>query len=524
MGTQQIDMEEFKHVVIEAFKAALQPQFDRVQRGIDKLKSAIDKRLSIIPRKQSADFSRPKDRLDIQKPSNSASELVVNEEEANPNESPASELSSCEVLGANSAGVRRLCSSSRKQSRREGEAGGELGNESSKEDSTNMLEKLPVMNSLTTIDANQLQIQVHKLGKLPLQLPELSSKHEYLVGAIEGEPSRTETMDKFLEVQGMCGDPEIDQNGGESKMPKFDSGFLDTQEFESDDTGKTADDDSSLTMGIRSEKSDGEFNSLLEKASSRIELKNGSLDIPNSDSEQRTMFVANLSCPGKLLAHCSLMIDADTGQKLLGDEGKAVIVEKGAIELDKMCREDEIFASKNMFEQPTFDPIWDRFCDDFDKRKDQALRSKLFEEGEPDMIQIGHFYKSQLLSKEAIKVGKKKGRIWLSQNPCSGYILWRHGYLNWLGGSSISRVFIVDKVSMFSMICFVKPDDVIKIVFQDLKVATSKLENCQKMAKAENCFVKPTLELNSRSMDLIRDQRLLQHETRNVYLPREGIG
>ncbi|CAI0464940.1 unnamed protein product, partial [Linum tenue] len=66
--------------------------------------------------------------------------------------------------------------------------------------------------------------------------------------------------------------------------------------------------------------------------------------------------------------------------------------------------------------------------------------------------------------------------------------------------------------------------DVIKVVFQGLKVATSKLENCQKMAKAENCFVKPTLELNSRSMDLIRDQRLLQHETRYVYIPREGIG
>ncbi|CAL1353524.1 unnamed protein product [Linum trigynum] len=76
------------------------------------------------------------------------------------------------------------------------------------------------------------------------------------------------------------------------------------------------------------------------------------------------------------------------------------------------------------------------------------------------------------------------------------------------------------------MICFLDPDDVIKVVFQCLKVATSKLENCQKqkIAEAENCFVKPTLELNSRSMDLIQVQRLPQHETKYVYVQREGIG
>ncbi|CAL1369585.1 unnamed protein product [Linum trigynum] len=74
------------------------------------------------------------------------------------------------------------------------------------------------------------------------------------------------------------------------------------------------------------------------------------------------------------------------------------------------------------------------------------------------------------------------------------------------------------------MVCFMDPEDVIKVVFQVLKYATSKLENCQKMVKSGNCFVKPTLELNSRSMDMIRDHRLLQHENRNVYLPREGIG
>ncbi|CAL1394800.1 unnamed protein product [Linum trigynum] len=170
------------------------------------------------------------------------------------------------------------------------------------------------------------------------------------------------------------------------------------------------------------------------------------------------------------------------------------------------------------------DPIWEDFVEKFDCRSKQALRAKLFEVGEPDMIQIGHFYKSQLLAKEAIKVGKKKGRIWPSQNPCSGYIFWRHGSLNWLGGNSILGVCFADKVFLFPMVCSVDSDDVIKVVFQGLKVATSKLENCQKMVKSGNCFVKPTLELNSRSMDLLQVQRLPQHKTRYVYVQMEGIG
>ncbi|CAL1381933.1 unnamed protein product [Linum trigynum] len=182
------------------------------------------------------------------------------------------------------------------------------------------------------------------------------------------------------------------------------------------------------------------------------------------------------------------------------------------------------FLPKIVFEQATFDPVWNKFCKDFDKRKFQALRSKLFEEGEPDTILESIEFHPGLIVKEAKSNCKVKAENCPSQNPCSGYILWRHGSLNRLGGNSRLRVCFADKVVMFSMVCLVEPDDVIKVVFQGLKVATSKLENCQKMVKSGNCFVKPNLELNSRSMDMIRDQRLLQHETRNVYLPREGMG
>ncbi|CAL1394502.1 unnamed protein product [Linum trigynum] len=186
--------------------------------------------------------------------------------------------------------------------------------------------------------------------------------------------------------------------------------------------------------------------------------------------------------------------------------------------------EVQIFLPKSVFGQSTFDPIWDQFCEGFDKKNDQALRAKLFEEGEPDMILNGQLYTFLLLDKEAIEVGKKKGRIWLSQNPCSGYIIWRHGSLNWLIGNSMLRVCFADNVTIFPMVCFMGPEDVIKVVFQVLKVATLKLENCQKMTKAENCSVKPTLELNSRSMDGIQVKRLPQHKTRYVCEQREGIG
>ncbi|CAL1363310.1 unnamed protein product [Linum trigynum] len=523
MEIQQFNEDDVKQIMA-ALTAVFLPQFERIQRGIDKLESAIDRRLCSAPRKQSSCFGETVVALEADSSEVTAQNTLLDVHGMIYLTQGRPEPSLKRFSSSGTSRVFEHCFSQTKQSSTAAESVVAIESGLPPVTTAETFKTISRVNSKTRFRPKQLQMMTPKSSEWSPTMQERDSKNEYLVGAIQSESSTTGTMGKFLEVQGMCGAPEIDQNGGESKTPKFDYGFLDTQEFESDDAGKTADDDSSLTRGNRSEKSDGEFNSLLEKASSSIELKNGSLDIPNSDSEQRTMFVANLNGPGKLLAHCSLMIDADTGETLLGDEGKAVIVEKGAIELDKMCREAEIFVSKNMFKQPTFDPIWDQFCEVFDKGKEQALRAKLFEEGEPDMIQIGYFYKSQLLAKEAIKVGKKKGRIWLSQNPCSGYILWRHGSLNWLGGNSSSRACFTHKVVMFPMVCFVDPEDVFKVVFQGLKVAISKMENCQKMAKAENCFVKPTLELNSRSMELIQVQSLPQNETRYVYVQREGIG
>ncbi|CAL1390232.1 unnamed protein product [Linum trigynum] len=76
----------------------------------------------------------------------------------------------------------------------------------------------------------------------------------------------------------------------------------------------------------------------------------------------------------------------------------------------------------------------------------------------------------------------------------------------------------------YILVCLVAQEEVIKVVFQGLKVATSKLENCQKMAKAENCIEIPTL------MDYIwsleHDLRLIQvgDEIGSFLLQRKEIG
>ncbi|CAL1406139.1 unnamed protein product [Linum trigynum] len=267
------------------------------------------------------------------------------------------------------------------------------------------------------------------------------------------------------------------------------------------------------------------MNSLTRVAAKQLQIK-----VPNSSK----LLLQMSECDSKAIVLVGAM-ESDSTQTIAVDEFLEVFGRCRSNQFVKTMLEQETpnfelkilgkkILQQNIFEQPSFDPLWDQFYDAFDKRKDQAFSAKLFEEGEPDMIQIGHFYKSQLLAKEAIKVGKKKGRIWLSQNPCSGYILWRHDSLNWLCGNSMLRVCIADKVSIFPMVCFVDPDDVIKVVFQGLKFATSKLENCQNLVKAETVFKKPTLELHSRSMDEILVQRLIPHESRYVLLQRHGIG
>ncbi|CAL1401815.1 unnamed protein product [Linum trigynum] len=339
--------------------------------------------------------------------------------------------------------------------------------------------------------------------------------------AIELDLSQIRDAKSFMGIHGMSRMHQFASNMLGLKNPKFE---FDNLSLKLADGGNGRRADSKAKMMIRDWKIDPSFNwkpgeelgvDELCWGSSKRKAPIQSNELNNGDGVRR---------PENSFGHfpVQLFIEGDLfrSQK----ECPTVLQASKVLKDLEATFEAVIFESKKMIEQPTFDPIWDQFCERFEQRKAKVLRATLFQQGGPDMIPNYQPLTSQLLDKEAIEVGKKKGRIWLCQNPCSGYILWRHGSLNWLGGNSILRVSFADKVTIFPMVCFMDPEDVIKVIFPVLKVATLKLENCQKMAKAENCFVKPTLELNSRIMDGIQVKRLPQHETRYFYVQREGIG
>ncbi|CAL1400308.1 unnamed protein product [Linum trigynum] len=354
---------------------------------------------------------------------------------------------------------------------------------------------------------------------------------EESIGEIGSESNEKETMGNFGKVQVSSSNDPLEEGKPKSQTHNFclgspDSGFSSSETgiFKSSGGGKLLDDDwrrfrDYRCTGVAVIDCWDRYESILCN-----ELDRGGLGTKSPNLELSPEFL-----PAPDSANC-WPESVSLSNSILGQIFFVVWVECEPWSPTKRLEQIEceleaaIVMPKIVFAQPTFDPIWDQFCEWFEQTKDKVLRATLFQEGGPDMIPNCPPFTSQLFDKEAIKVGKKKGRIWLCQNPCSGYILWRHGSLNWLGGNSILRVCFSDKVTIFLMVCFMDPEDVIKVVFQVLKVATSKLENCQKMAKAGNCFVKSTLELSSRSMDPIRDQRLLQHQTRYVFEQREGIG
>ncbi|CAL1391246.1 unnamed protein product [Linum trigynum] len=360
-----------------------------------------------------------------------------------------------------------------KQRKREGQLAGLIGEASSRSKEISTLPYASGSSPLDQMKTNHSVFHNQNRAESALHMLKTEDNASELVGKIGRNPTKTAAAELFVETQGMCGAPEIDQINGETKTPKFDSGFLDTQEFENYNGGKTADDGSTLTRGIRSLGMQWEIDLKERQEDSSIELKNRSWD---SDSGQWQVFEheeklgdmvgairrestpkANVASLGVLPVICKklqtrpAMLDPKTPTlrrssrcRELSGYGKVqncilgVFVpidrKKGAQWSPMLMQEMEFrpktagpraYEAANVlqkfeFEKPSFDPIWDQFCVCFEQRKAKVLRSTLFQEGGPDMIPNCQLFTSQLLDKEAIKVGKKKGRIWLSQNPCSG--------------------------------------------------------------------------------------------------------
>ncbi|CAL1360977.1 unnamed protein product [Linum trigynum] len=88
-------------------------------------------------------------------------------------------------------------------------------------------------------------------------------------------------------------------------------------------------------------------------------------------------------------------------------------------------------------------------------------------------------------------------------------LLWRFISYNWLDGNWRLKACFEAEVSLYTLKYLGAQSKVQKTIFEPDQKAMSKLGNCLKMAKSGNVFVKPTLELNLRSMDASQVQRPL---------------
>ncbi|CAL1383227.1 unnamed protein product [Linum trigynum] len=410
------------------------------------------------------------------------------------------------------------------QSRREGDLGGEVGSRSDPTSGAETIYGGPGSFSLEWNPSNASESKEPILAKSALQKLGNGKETTEVGGAIDDDSDQMEVSDTFWKDPGSCRELQFVSKQLGIKTPKIDLVFLCCGYSNSGDGGKRKLIDSTRMVMNQGWKRDLNFN---RRPGEDVGVDELDWECFNSKTP---ICSKEFVCKEELRRRANYFDPFQV--QLIGDKGFFQAQEEftTALQASKVLEELEgrfesvNFLPQKMFEQPTFDPIWDQFCERFEQRNAKVLRATLFQEGGPDMIPNCPQFTSQLLDKEAIKVGKKKGRIWLSVGTVSRYILWRHGSRNWLDGNSVLRIRFADKVSIYPMVCLMDSNDVIKVVFQGLKVATSKLENCQKMTKAENCSVRPTLELNSRRMDGIQVKRLPQNETRYVCEQREGIG
>ncbi|CAL1388696.1 unnamed protein product [Linum trigynum] len=439
MGTQQINEEELKKMVIEAIKATFQPKFDRIQRRIDELKlrtnNIVSPQLSAVHNPNSVMNcdncvpTRTNKALDVK---DRSLELIWVAERGHSSgskvekEAGASRLCSSpikqsvyyvdgvvalardstqeitsevypEVEGMTKSqqevpeqtvgdrippltGTQKLCQFLAEQSSEIDDIVVLYGDDSKQEVFINTFNEDPGMFKVDKIHPERARMKNHEVGCLPLTVPQFDSKTGYLVGELERDSIQSNDAGKFLDDHRTRTDAQFISKISQFRIPNLESDELGSAQFENANSWKIAVDDSSLPRGIRSAKMDGKFDSVMEKAPASRELRNGSLDCPNSYSGQGSLFAAKLRHSGKLPDHLAELVLVNKGQIFLSDDEETVWVEESAIEWGMMCREAAIAMPKIVFEQPTFDH---QFCEAFDKKNDQALRAKLFEEGEP---------------------------------------------------------------------------------------------------------------------------------------------
>ncbi|CAL1391186.1 unnamed protein product [Linum trigynum] len=95
---------------------------------------------------------------------------------------------------------------------------------------------------------------------------------------------------------------------------------------------------------------------------------------------------------------------------------------------------------------------------------------------------------------------------------------------NWVDRNARLRCCLEDKHFLYNMAWDSGSYKVVKAVFQGLKVAVSKLANCQNLAKSGGMVRKVTLELHSGKMGSNQGRIFVPHESVFVFLQKQGIG
>ncbi|CAL1366499.1 unnamed protein product [Linum trigynum] len=585
MDTQQINMDELKQMVIEAIQATFQPKFDRIQRRIEELKLLTDKvatpkksvlqnpiqerhhersipikltpaidecirklaaswdkaietssgptmekegaanRLCFPPAKQrlrseEADVELEDDSNDV----TAAGELLGVKEKISPTAGTLDQKVITEFgYAINFIGVECPCFRPTQQSLC-------LGNDLELEDGWKEVNTAytfhiaPGMNSLSKIAAKHPQTETPNSAKSSLRTKEFDFENGYLVGEIEHESSQMNTGNKLLDDHGRCSITETSPNRPEFRIPNFSLDVLRSRNLTPDDGGKNAGDGLSPPMNYRGLEAIEKFISMMEQADSSSILQIGGSNPCGSTFDNFPEFVAKLGSMVKVLATFPRLIIVDIDQGSDVDYQMALYLTKSSLNGNKDEGSENLKNGEERLGCTFEDPFWVPSDHILACKIIQALRSKLFEEGEPDMIPNRPLYKLELLDGKASSSCLKNVHFCLSHFPCSSSQFWRQVSLNWLNGNSILMACIEHGVIIYTLVCLVAQEDVIKVVFQSLKVATSKLENCQKISKAENCVEIPTLKAYIWSLE--NDLGLFQvgGERGSFLLQRKGIG
>ncbi|CAL1401858.1 unnamed protein product [Linum trigynum] len=298
-----------------------------------------------------------------------------------------------------------------KQSRRETQLVGALGATSSSANAAETFNPTPGISGVVSLEPN-IPVIVDSIRAKPFLFVKNTADEDPLLGGsnqvdsiklADGEPSR--------DVRGSCTINQFIAMRSDSQTPNLTLSLLGSENLNSDDGGEISGHDSPRLRCIPCIESIEECNSLIKKADSCPGLKDEAVNqkAPIWRSSSRRCVLPESG--NKENRSLGVIVPTESMKGAKWSPKKMQELEFRQKEVAARVEEAAKVFQKLEFELPSFDPIYEQFCADFDKRKDQALRAKLFEEGEPDMIPNFPPFTSQLLDKKLSKLGRRKAEF-----------------------------------------------------------------------------------------------------------------